>query len=90
MIKDLILIAQKVQSDGGIYGKGLASYNTSICMMALMQAKFSEDRSIISSARKFLVNQQSDFDRKGMADNVFDGGVGYGSSGLIQIFQTLI
>ena len=77
--KGLNFVRTKVQSDGGIYGKGLASYNTSICMMALMQAKFSEDRSIISSARKFLVNQQSDFDRKGTADNVFDGGVGYGS-----------
>ena len=77
--KGLNFVRTKVQSDGGIYGKGLASYNTSICMMALMQAKFNEDRSIISSARKFLVNQQSDFDRKGTADNVFDGGVGYGS-----------
>ena len=77
--KGLNFVRTKVQSDGGIYGKGLASYNTSICMMALMQAKFSEDRSIISSARKFLVNQQADFDRKGTADNVFDGGVGYGS-----------
>ena len=27
-----------------------------------------------------IVNQQSDFDKKGKADNVFDGGVGYGSS----------
>ena len=27
----------------------------------------------------FLLNQQSDFDKKGAADNVFDGGVGYGS-----------
>ena len=77
--KGLKFVRTKVQSDGGIYGKGLASYNTSICMMALMQAKLSEDLSIISSARKFLVNQQSDFDRKGTADNVFDGGIGYGS-----------
>ena len=29
-------ILSKVQSDGGIYGKGLASYNTSICLMALI------------------------------------------------------
>ena len=72
-------IRSKVQSDGGIYGKGLASYNTSISMMAMMQAKKDEDEIIIEKARKFLVNQQSDFDRKGEADNVFDGGVGYGS-----------
>ena len=48
-------------------------------MMALMQAKDSEDTATIQNARKFLVNQQSDFDRKGVSDNVFDGGVGYGS-----------
>ena len=77
--KGIDFIRSKVQSDGGIYGKGLASYNTSICMMALMQARNSEDDSIIQNARKFLVNQQSDFDRKGETDNVFDGGVGYGS-----------
>ena len=72
-------IRSKVQSDGGIYGKGLASYNTSICMMALMQAKNDKDDLVVKNARKFLVNQQSDFDRKGEVDNVFDGGVGYGS-----------
>ena len=33
----------------------------------------------ILKARKFLVNQQSDYDKNGEADNVFDGGVGYGS-----------
>lgn len=77
--KGIDFIRSKVQSDGGIYGKGLASYNTSICMMALMQAKDSEDTATIQNARKFLVNQQSDFDRKGVSDNVFDGGVGYGS-----------
>ena len=73
-------ILSKVQSDGGIYGKGLASYNTSICLMALMQSKNDEYGPIISKARKFLVNQQSDFDQKGRADNVFDGGIGYGST----------
>ena len=72
-------IRSKVQSDGGIYGKGLASYNTSICLMALMQRKDQQDEAIIQAARKFLINQQSDFDNKGESDNVFDGGVGYGS-----------
>ena len=72
-------ILSKVQSDGGIYGKGLASYNTSICMMALLQSKDSSYEQVVRNARKFLINQQSDFDKKGEADNVFDGGVGYGS-----------
>ncbi len=72
-------ILSKVQSDGGIYGKGLASYNTSICMLALLQSKDPSYEQVVRNARKFLINQQSDFDKKGVADNVFDGGVGYGS-----------
>ncbi len=70
----------KVQSDGGIYGKGLASYNTSLCLLAFLQQKNPADFEIIDSARKFIVNQQSDFDRKGISDNLFDGGIGYGST----------
>lgn len=72
-------LMSKVQSDGGIYGKGLASYNTSICMMALLQAKDAKYEETIRKARKFLINQQADFDKKGELDNTFDGGVGYGS-----------
>ena len=72
-------LLSKVQSDGGIYGKGLASYNTSICMMALLQTKESKYEEVIRKARKFLINQQADFDKKGELDNTFDGGVGYGS-----------
>ena len=78
--KGLEYIRSKVKLDGGIYGKGLGSYNTSICMMALIAAGQEQDKQIILNARKFLVNQQSDYDRKGETDNVFDGGVGYGSS----------
>lgn len=72
-------LMSKVQSDGGIYGKGLASYNTSICMMALLQAKDAKYEETIRKARRFLINQQADFDKKGELDNTFDGGVGYGS-----------
>ena len=72
-------LMSKVQSDGGIYGKGLASYNTSICMVALLQAKDAKYEETIRKARKFLINQQADFDKKGELDNTFDGGVGYGS-----------
>lgn len=77
--KGFSFLLSKVQSDGGIYGKGLACYNTSICMMALLQSKNPEYNDVIKSARRFLVNQQSDFDQKGKIDNTFDGGVGYGS-----------
>lgn len=77
--KGFTFILSKAQSDGGIYGRGLSSYNTSICMMALLQAKNAEYEPIIRKARKFLINQQSDFDKRGEGDNVFDGGIGYGA-----------
>lgn len=77
--KGFSFLLSKVQSDGGIYGKGLACYNTSICMMALLQSKNPGYEKIIQTARRFLINQQSDFDQKGVEDNTFDGGVGYGS-----------
>ena len=48
-------------------------------MMALLQSKDAKYDPIIESARRFLINQQSDFDQKGKEDNIFDGGVGYGS-----------
>ena len=73
-------LRSKVQSDGGIYGKGLASYNTSISLLAFLQKKDPSDAEIIQGARRFIINQQSDFDQKGVTDNLFDGGVGYGST----------
>ena len=73
-------LMSKVQSDGGIYSTGLASYNTWSCMMALLQAKEKTYDITVKNARNFLINQQSDFDLKGTADNTFDGGIGYGST----------
>ncbi len=78
--KGLEFIVSKRKSDGGIYGKGLATYNTSLSMMALMQGGDSSNDAVIRSARKFLINQQSDFDARGKTDNVFDGGIGYGGT----------
>lgn len=78
--KGLEFIRSNVRLDGGIYGKGLGSYNTSISMMALLEAGQEKDVPTIVKAREFLVNQQSDYNKKGKVDNVFDGGVGYGSS----------
>lgn len=62
------------QKDGGIYGKGLASYNTSVSMMALMAANRPEYDLPILAARKFLVKQQNHF----APDNPYNGGIGYG------------
>lgn len=78
--KGLDYIVSNVKLDGGIYGKGLGSYNTSLCMMALMQSGDRAYEPVIRKARRFLINQQSDYDVRGKSDNMFDGGVGYGSS----------
>ncbi|MDG2123738.1 MAG: cycloartenol synthase, partial [Verrucomicrobiales bacterium] len=59
-------LAKAQKLDGGIYGKGLAVYNTSLSVMALLAH---DDRTRvqdnIAAARRFLMNQQSDFDRRG-------------------------
>ncbi len=70
----------KQKEDGGIYGKGLASYNTSAAIMALLARGREADEPAILRARAFLVNQQTDWNTKGEIDNKFDGGVGYGGS----------
>lgn len=69
-----------VKSDGGIYGKGLATYNTALSIMALVQSGLEEHLPVIARARRLLINQQQDYDRRGDTDNLFDGGVGYGGS----------
>ena len=70
----------KVKADGGIYGKGLATYNTSLAIMALAQSGKPEHLPVIARARRLLINQQQDFDQRGETDNLFDGGIGYGGS----------
>lgn len=73
-------LLSNVQADGGIYRKGLATYNTSLAIMALLQSGKPEHLPIVAKARRLLINQQQDFDRKGVVDNLFDGGVGYGGT----------
>jgi squalene-hopene/tetraprenyl-beta-curcumene cyclase len=68
------------QPDGGIYRKPeLVTYNTAVSMLALLAVNRPEDRPVILRARQYLVGLQTDFDEPGKVDNVFDGGVGYGS-----------
>lgn len=73
-------LVSQAKPDGGIYGKGLATYNTSISMVALLQAGREEYLPIVAKARRLLINQQQDFDKRGETDNLFDGGIGYGGS----------
>lgn len=71
-------IRARAQADGGIYGKGLSNYNTSLSLTALLDTGDSKDEPLITKARAFIVGQQA----KGMASESLDGGVGYGPTGV--------
>lgn len=73
-------LLSNVKDDGGIYGKGLATYNTSLSVMALVQSGKQEHLPVIAKARRLLINQQQDYDQRGESDNLFDGGIGYGGT----------
>lgn len=73
-------LLKNAKPDGGIYGKDLANYNTSISMMALLVANNPAYEPVLKKARKFLVGLQDDFGEKGMGDDPLDGGIGYGGS----------
>jgi squalene-hopene/tetraprenyl-beta-curcumene cyclase len=66
--------------DGGIYGEGLATYNTSLALLALAQARDPQFDIPILNARRFLIGQQTDDGEEGASDDVFDGGIGYGGT----------
>lgn len=69
-----------VQPDGGVYRKELPSYNTAISLVALVLADQADYQPIILKARRFLIGLQTDLGEPGKADNVMDGGIGYGTS----------
>lgn len=80
LAKGYKFIRSNQKTDGGIYGKGLATYNTSLSIMALLALDNEADRDLIIKARTFLINQQTDWGNKGETDDVFDGGIGYGGT----------
>lgn len=75
---DWLVSQQKV--DGGIYGKGMATYCTSASIMALWAADPQGYKETLIKARNFLINQQTDWGVKGADDTEFDGGIGYGGT----------
>jgi squalene-hopene/tetraprenyl-beta-curcumene cyclase len=75
---DWLLTQQK--ADGGIYGKGMATYCTASAIMALYVADPQKYKEAIIKARGFLINQQTDWGVKGADDTEFDGGIGYGGT----------
>lgn len=71
-------LLSNAKPDGGIYATNLTTYNTSICLMALLSADDPSYETTERKARKFLVGIQHDFGEKGALDTPFDGGFGYG------------
>lgn len=72
------LIKQQ-KEDGGIYNRGLSTYNTATAVTALVSANQSEYEPAIVKGRNHLIHQQWDSGEKGKTDNPSDGGVGYGA-----------
>jgi squalene-hopene/tetraprenyl-beta-curcumene cyclase len=73
-------LVKQQKDDGGIYGKGLGTYNTATSIVALVSTGDKTYNPVILKGRRFLINQQTDWDHKGEADNKYDGGIGYGGS----------
>ena len=70
-------ILASARPDGGIYRKGLANYNTSISLVALVLARDGKYDSIIRAAHDFVIGQQA----TGLPDPTMNGGIGYGPTG---------
>jgi squalene-hopene/tetraprenyl-beta-curcumene cyclase len=69
------------QPDGSIFNtdKGLANYNTSLCLLAFAARGSEADRPVILNARRYLIGTQVDQGQPGSLDTPYDGGIGYGS-----------
>ena len=74
---DFILASAK--PDGSIQRSGLANYNTSLCLIALVSAFDTNFTPVILAARRYIASTQIDFGAPGTNDTPFDGGIGYGS-----------
>lgn len=69
------------QADGGIYIDDQKTYNTSICLVALVDANNPDYANAIRRARDFLLNQQLDETQNITRSDVLYGGIGYNTKG---------
>ena len=70
-----------VKPDGGIYGKVLANYNTSVVMLALNDSGSTKYDETLRKARAFLAGGQNFYPKQDGKINPYDGGIGYGDDG---------
>ena len=75
--KGYAFLLSSVQPDGGIYRKGLANYNTSISLIALVLAHDGHYDTVIRAAHDFVIGQQA----ANLPDASMNGGIGYGPNG---------
>jgi squalene-hopene/tetraprenyl-beta-curcumene cyclase len=78
--KGYAFLLKAVKPDGGIYGNGLANYNTSVAIMALYMSNRPEYEKVIKRARNFLVGLQEEQNKRFSGDSPFNGGIGYGGT----------
>lgn len=89
--KGIAFLKQHVQEDGGIYNRGLYSYNTAISLMCLNvyyqvaekhgllnEAELNDLKQIMIRAREFVVGQQQFYEEEDL--KILSGGIGYGRS----------
>lgn len=86
----LDFIVSNAHEDGAIYKEGLPNYNTALCMMALLAANDSRYHPHLLKARRYLASLQMDQGEKGVADQPYDGGVGYGTKDHSDMSNTYI
>ncbi len=75
--KGLAYIRSCAQKNGGIYAHGYANYSTSLCVMALVEAKLAQDVPMLKNARAFLLGLQADGGEELTKDKWQWGGWGY-------------
>ncbi len=89
--KGIAFLKSYVQEDGGIYNRGLYSYNSAISLMCLnvyypiaeehellSEAELAELKETMIRAREFVVSQQQFYTEDDL--KVLSGGIGYGRS----------
>lgn len=88
--KGLAFILKNAKTNGAIYKEQLPNYNTAICLMALTAANDSQYHPYMIKARRFLASLQLDQGKRGVTDQPFDGGVGYGTKDHSDISNTYL
>lgn len=76
--KGLNFISNCAKMDGSIHPGEMPNYNTSVCLMALKEAKNPKYDSLIVKAEKYLIDLQIDESEGYSPDSLYYGGVGYG------------